>query len=114
MNMYMNRRDHSLMRPSTTMRDSDGEILGHREDWILAFSVDSLIKNIVEQSTVEYHIPLHGLLNTLLWMVNRYYGTENSESLGGTLISGYGEWNQDYVHAGIKAISSSLILVVAS
>lgn len=94
MNLCMNKRGHSLKRPSTTMRDSGGEILGGREDWILAFSVDSLIKLIGKQSTVECHIPLHGLQSTLLWMVNRYYGIENFEWLDGTLISGYGEWNK--------------------
>ncbi len=93
MNLCM--RGLSLKRPSTTMRDSGGETLGFKEDWILASSVDNLIKRIDKQSTVECRIPLHGLQSTLLWMVNRYYGTESSEWLDGTLISGYGEYNKD-------------------
>ena len=110
MKLCMNRRGHSLKRPSTTMRDSDGEILGHREDWILAFLEDSLIKSIVKQSTVECHIQLHGLQSTLLWMVNRYCGIENSEWLDGTLISGYGECS--CVHVGSKCIITSSSCVI--
>lgn len=79
------------------MRDSGGETLGHKGDWILASSVDNLIKHIGKQSTVECHIPLHGLQSTLHWTVNRYYGTENSEWLDGTLISGCGEYNKKIV-----------------
>ena len=90
-NLCMNKRGHSLKRRSTTMRDSAGVILGSREDWILAFLVDSLIKHTGKQSIVECHIPLRGLQSTSLWMVNRYSGTENSERPGGTPTSGYGE-----------------------
>ena len=101
MNLIMSKRGHSLKRPSTTMRNSGGETLGRKGDWILASSVDNLIKNIGKRNTVECHIPLHGLQNTLLWMVNKYYGTENSEWLDGTLISGCGEYKKkNCVHVG--------------
>ena len=95
MTLCMNKRGLSLKRLSTTMRDSDGVILGNKEDWILASLVDSLIKHTVKPSTVECHIPLHGLQNTLHWMVNRFSGIENFELLDGTPTSGYGEQMHD-------------------
>ena len=79
MRIYMSKRDPFLMRLSTTMSDFAGVIHGSKEDSILEYLVDSLTKLTGKQSTVECPIPLHGLLNTLHSMVNRFYGTESSE-----------------------------------